>query len=509
MDLRVTLRTGSLHSVRWFGLALCALIAIPALSSSAVADTQLDERWHVVEIFGQKSGWMRTTEWKTDAGDYRTEMEMLFKLSRGGFEVEVGLNSESIESAEGELLRMEQTQTMGTMPITVTYEFSGDEVLVRTSQMGSTTESVQPMPGGEWYTPRAAAARIERHLADGDTQFELSTLEPMIGLTPVKIRYEVIGEETVEALGKIVPAIKWRTEADFMPGTESYEYVSLEGEAIRTEVNLGGITAVVLLSEKEVALSEMQPAEIMASTLVKPDRPIRNPRGVRKAEYLLSIAQGKMPRIIETGSQIVQQRGKLQAKVLVDIDLHAPAPRDEVNDPAFREASWMINSDDPEIQSLTAKATANAGPDAADRAEAMRRFVSRYVNTKGLGVGYATASEVCRTRAGDCTEHGVLLAAMLRADGIPSRVVSGLIYVDSFLGSDDVFGYHMWTQALLEVNGRSTWVDLDATLGDSTPYDAAHIAISTSRMAEGDSVNSMVSLAPLMGQLEVHVASTQ
>ena len=45
---------------------------------------------------------------------------------------------------------------------------------------------------------------------------------------------------------------------------------------------------------------------------------------------------------------------------------------------------------------------------------------------------------------------GVLLAAMLRAAEIPSRVAVGVIYVERFAGERDVFGYHMWTQALID-----------------------------------------------------------
>src|SRR6185295_15628929 len=39
-------------------------------------------------------------------------------------------------------------------------------------------------------------------------------------------------------------------------------------------------------------------------------------------------------------------------------------------------------------------------------------------------VGYASAREALRTRAGDCTEFAVLLAAAARSRGIPARVVT-------------------------------------------------------------------------------------
>ena len=95
-----------------------------------------------------------------------------------------------------------------------------------------------------------------------------------------------------------------------------------------------------------------------------------------------------------------------------------------------------------------------------------------------LGVEGARAAE------GDCTEHATLLCAMLRADGIPARVGSGLIYADRFAGEEEIFGYHMWTQALLEIDGQERWVDLDPTL-PSRAFDATHIAVATSSLAAG------------------------
>jgi len=99
----------------------------------------------------------------------------------------------------------------------------------------------------------------------------------------------------------------------------------------------------------------------------------------------------------------------------------------------------------------------------------------------------------------------VLLAAMLRAEGIPSRTVSGLVYVDSFQGHRRIFGYHMWTQALLDVNGEPTWVDLDATFPDHIVMDATHIALGVASMADDEAFDGLVGMVPLMGNLEIEI----
>ncbi len=116
---------------------------------------------------------------------------------------------------------------------------------------------------------------------------------------------------------------------------------------------------------------------------------------------------------------------------------------------------------------------------------------------------------MARTREGDCSEHAVLLAAMLRADGIPSRVASGLLFADAFAGQQEIFGYHMWAQALLEVDGRLVWVDLDGTLPPAHKTDATHITLAVSDMADNEVGGGMITMVSLLGRLRITVESVK
>jgi transglutaminase-like putative cysteine protease len=106
-----------------------------------------------------------------------------------------------------------------------------------------------------------------------------------------------------------------------------------------------------------------------------------------------------------------------------------------------------------------------------------------------------------RTREGDCTEHGVLLTAALRAAGIPARAATGMLYVESFEGAERIFGYHMWAQALID----GVWVDLDATYPDEVAFDATHVALSVSPLDDADGMMDLVTIAKLMGRLRIEV----
>jgi len=285
--------------------------------------------------------------------------------------------------------------------------------------------------------------------------------------------------------------------------------VNIEGEPIRTEVNFGGISMTIVLADKQLALSDLDPAEIMVSTFVSPSRAIEAPRRTHRAEYRLTLTDGSAFDVAETGSQTWSRDGDAIAlQVVAEPDgYHATRVDDRA---PYLAATSNADYEDPEIKAMLDYAMRGA-EDRGDvkKAELLRRFVHSFISEKSLAVGFASASEVARTRQGDCSEHGVLLTTLLRGAGIPSRVVSGLIYAESFAGEQDIFGYHMWSQALLEIDGKTRWVDLDATLPDATPFDATHIAVAVSDLADCEAINSMAALAPMLGKLRIEVVSTK
>ena len=185
----------------------------------------------------------------------------------------------------------------------------------------------------------------------------------------------------------------------------------------------------------------------------------------------------------------------------------------EIDPAVYLKPSPVLNHDDPAVQAwLEPLRRARLAGGVSATAEFLRQEVHRNIQSKDLSVGFATASDVARTKQGDCTEHAVLLAAMFRGAGIPSRCVSGLVYADQFAGHESIFGYHMWTQAWIDQDGDGPrpgrWLDYDATLPGDTRFDATHIALSVSDMNGGLISNEMAALLPLLGNLEIEVVQT-
>ena len=67
------------------------------------------------------------------------------------------------------------------------------------------------------------------------------------------------------------------------------------------------------------------------------------------------------------------------------------------------------------------------------------QYVSSLLPDKRHTFSMSDAVDTLKRGAGDCTEHAVLFASLMRAHGIPTRLVSGMLLVPG-----GVWAYHMW-----------------------------------------------------------------
>jgi transglutaminase-like putative cysteine protease len=141
---------------------------------------------------------------------------------------------------------------------------------------------------------------------------------------------------------------------------------------------------------------------------------------------------------------------------------------------ARRPTPWL-QSNHPRVQAL-ATPVRYSGVSDARRMLALVRIVEQQIVDIDFA-GHFTAVETLARRRGDCTESAVLLAALGRSIGIPTKVASGLVYSrGAYHGTSNVFLPHSWVLAY--VDGR--WRSFDAALG---AFDSSHIALT---IGDGD-----------------------
>ena len=507
--------------------------------AEAAAELPTFDLWYAMLLGGQRAGHSHVTASLED-GRYITVSDSQLAIRRGPARLDIRTTSRFEETPEGKPLRATSSMKQSAMTIEQELVFADPPArpMLTTRQLDAegnvtseSTREIEPVQG-QWATPGQLARQWQRAAARDADAFEARTLDVSMGVKPFTLEAKRAAEagDEVEVYGKAVPATAWDVAVSNLPGMTLRQWIDREGRPVKMSLPLmPGMEIDVLLADRATATADVEAPEVMAAMLLEPAEgsvAIKEPRESRTAVYTVRFGAGEatgeaegeaadLPRLPRAGYQRVVWGDQQTAKVVVDLTSPV-APGDDLPGEEHLAASTMIDFKNPAIR----KVLGELPPETARRTPArlagdLRALVARYVNAKDLSVGMATASEVCRTRQGDCTEHAVLLAALLRANDIPSRTVTGVVYADQFLGRDGVFGFHMWTQAWLEGEGGEQgkggrWVDLDPSLPPDGPaFDATHIALGTSAMADDDLNNEMIRLLPLMQGLTIKVEAMQ
>jgi hypothetical protein len=283
-------------------------------------------------------------------------------------------------------------------------------------------------------------------------------------------------------------------------------WLDKEYQAERSAMEVPGLGKLTLYrSTREQALqggtgSAAKVQDIGLSQLVRLNKKINRPYDVESAVYKITLKGDDDP------SSASAQDDRQTVKNLKGntFELHVKAPRKlkAVEEPApakdeFLKACYFLNSDDKLVKQHATAAVGNE-KDPLRKALRIEKWVHDNMTNKNFTEAFATASQVARTKEGDCTEHAVLAAAMCRAAGVPSRTAFGLVYVDTDKGPN--MGFHMWAEVY--VNGQ--WVPIDATLGRGF-VGATHLKISDHSWAKTESLTPLLPVVRVVGKVQIEV----
>ncbi|KRA81858.1 hypothetical protein ASD78_00870 [Lysobacter sp. Root667] len=171
-----------------------------------------------------------------------------------------------------------------------------------------------------------------------------------------------------------------------------------------------------------------------------------------------------------TGEQRVQPRDATAATALIDVcgDCGNEAAPDAAELRRHLASNAWVDSDERSVRAFARTHVRGRGVE--HRMQSLVEAVQQHMNGPIAYRDYLSASQALSARSGDCTEFALLLAALARAQGIPTRIVYGIAYSSRFTGQSHVFSPHVWVQSW---NGRR-WISYDAGLGR---FDSGHIAL--------------------------------
>lgn len=478
---------------RLLGMAACVL----AMVCAALADTT----WYVVELQGQPAGWMRID--RAESGELvTTTTAMRVAIARQGSIVVTAFSSEVVERSGGNVVSMSRT-IEGDHDDHATWRFNGKTVSLE--RAGKREQ--RPAPEGLYVGPEAERLYLVRRVAQGDATISTRVVDPLSGLQPVPTVRRRLGKERITTHAGEVEAVRFETRR----GDEDRvvdEWIDDRGRLVRARTSIGAVTQEIRMSDEATARRAIaRPPDLIDATRVHMASRIRGHERLREAAFVLR-GNDQTP-ALTVGPQRAEKIDATSVRVRIDLDNPGPAVELTQDERAILlSPTDLLESDDDLVRELALRAVASlpARATPATRAEAMRGFVHRYITAKNLDVALASAATVARDREGDCTEHATLLAAMLRAGDIPSRLVAGLTYEPGRGGTPAAFVYHVWAQALVEIDGALRWIDLDATQR-ARPRHVAQIALSISDGRQAQDL--WHGLAPTLGTLAIEVEATR
>ena len=456
------------------------------------------DSWFAVSIAGTNCGWMHE-KFEVFGDRIQTSNEIRLTLGRAGASTTVRVGWKFIESSDGTPIECEVQQVSGSEVSRTIYRFSKTEVAVDETAGGRTLSRKMPSPEGIWWTPAQVERNINARRKDGATEITYRTVDPSSGLRIVDMVSKRMGE------GEAKKTIRWLTTNSAVP-MPTEEDVDADGNVIisRTKMAIGDMIARRCSESQAKRSSATGGVDLIDRSMVSLAKPSPELLTARHARIAVRSTNGDALVFPASGAQRFEANPAGGLFVDIDVGRTSLVTAEELADARYLASSILIDAKDPAVIDLALRAVSSARLNetspVADRAEALRTFVMRFIIHKDLATAFAGASAVAQSKAGDCSEHAVLLAALLRAQGIPSRVASGMVYAEEFAGKRDVFAWHMWTQA--QVDGA--WIDLDATLS-SRSFHPGHLLMATSAQDDAQLDADFSNLLSTMGNVSIEV----
>lgn len=477
-------------------------------NSDEIAVAEELESWDVMQLAGKRIGYRRWRSVKSQRDGeaiYVTTSEEHLLFRRFGQTARISSKTKTVEEPNGDLLEFDfEMANPPNSSSRATGKVEGNSFKIEITTAGRTKKMEIP-----WRTGIKSPLFQERLFRTSPPDEKLNSSTEVFFPELNKVgKVKTVGDRMVETKlfdGTAKKLLRIKSTISLMPLMSIDGYVSPEGDILKTETNMIGQKMVVVRVSREEAIKKIvgEELDLAIETLVKPDKPLVKSHRSKKSVYKIHLSTGDPTKLLPGGSSQSLERIDANTTRLTVVSLDVPdyVAKGKSIHREFLESNNFIQADDSNVIQHARKAA--SGSISAPRiAKSMESYVFKKLTKKNFSTAMATAAEVAKNLQGDCTEHSVLLAAMLRAKGIPSRVAVGLVYAEPL----QAFAGHMWTEAWL----GDKWIPLDATMGRGG-ISAAHIKLGDASFKDSGPAAAMV-FVPLMniiGNLKIELISEE
>ncbi|PHS09809.1 MAG: hypothetical protein COA78_11765 [Blastopirellula sp.] len=493
-------------------VALIALLLLVSAScdtsisqSTTTKPSSISEEitWAAIVQHGQKTGYSyeKTRTFKQDGKLLvETVTELMIESKRLQQTTTLQLKNLFLETSNGNLISFQSE--MNAISFSGTVSADGKTLAIKTISAGQEATSTIAW-NSEWGGLYATQKILKDTPLEPGEKRSVTALIPLLNQA-CTVQYEAVGMEEVTMLdGSQVQLMKVINKIFTNAGlaSESIIWINNQGQPIKTKDIAQNIEMFKCDEQYAKSPNEVIKFDLAADTIVPVKKDLTGIHTKNLAVYRITLEHTSPDQVfparsnqyfIKVDKQTIDlhvQRmsidGTLSIPAIVQV---APVPEDSMPSP-------LIQSDDQKIIAMSQQVLP-AEKSAAVIALAMEKYVHEKITAKNFSTAFASAAEVAQNLEGDCTEHSVLLTALLRARKIPARTAMGLVYFE--FPTSKGFAYHMWTEAWVS----DRWFPLDATMGRGG-IGPGHIKVGDSNLAGAGAFAAFLPVSQVIGQVKI------
>lgn len=459
------------------------------LSNGRVPDVMPGETWKAIFIKDEKAGYAVSRVNRTGTG-YTVEDTAALRFNAMGMIQTVDMATRSELNFDFSLDAFDFSIRSGLFDFKASGVVKGSVLRVFTVGTGFDEHPYDIRIKTRPYTAAGILLDLWATPPETGTRLSYSLFDPA-ALQFVPAFVHVRGLETVQVLGAPVQA----RAVDLSVGNLTQTvWMNPEGRVVLETGMLGMRLEAGTREQAMAGITQSPRHDLTRLAAVIPDKPIENQAAltglvIGLSGIDLSAYDFETHRQTLDGSRLTITQEPL-ARDFASPVLQDPQASQTRPDPArFLSSGPFIQSDHPKIIHLARSIV----QDTSDDLKKVRKLVTWVFEQidKQPAPSIPDALSTLAVKKGDCNEHAVLLAALGRAAGIPTRIETGLTYLDGR------FMYHAWNAFFI-----GHWVTGDAVF-NQVPADVTHVGVMTSENGTG------AALAGMIGNIQITILETR
>lgn len=451
------------------------------------------EAWFGIILNGQKKvgfNHYKIEKYQDSPEIYKITSEALLKFSFLGFKQEINLKETDLVNPNLSLISFSGEQRIGDKKVTMNGEVKNEELTVKIVDENLTHTQKFKLKNklysstAPYLYPFLKGFKIEDVFSYQSYLLEIQSLQ--------NIKQKILSYEKNELCDE--PAFKVRTSIGLVSADS---WINKDGETL-IEMEMGGL--LISMKEDEISAKKFIYQESLSKddilldfSLVKADKIISNPRNVKtlhlklvgmdEEDAIISDERQKAYKLAENGISKVEYKIDL---IPAEIERPSLLPINEPLLNKYLKPSIYIQSSNQEIIEKSKEVVG----DEKNSLVAIKRlvqWVSREVEDDFSDS--FSALNVLHSKKGECQAHTYLYTALARASGIPTKIVSGIVYMEG-----KGFLYHAWAESY-----AGKWIAVDPTF-EQIPADATHI-----KFVEGETFDDISPLVNIIGKIKAEI----